>query len=455
MKFLMKKLIKKTSATALSILGILSTMPSALCTPGRENETSKNLNPVGHIDPFHAMIIGKYFNSVEDFKNLEMVNKKYRMTMVKYRLNPVEIDSKEVLKFFPSMETCRIENFKVQNFTYIFPKKGIKTLIYFPGSFNTDHFIGVLKLNGVITESKQWTESWEREVEVIGGDPLNGCRLTFVNKDDGKKIIFLFDPCLHGNLGHVDKDGRFSAQGTYLGETPQLFAYNAFLKKCGAMEAMIPVGKEFTIPNYVTSIGEKAFWWWKSLKKVTIPDSVVEIKNGAFAYCENLDNVVIPDSVTSIGNEAFQGCEHLKKITIPNSVTRIGKMAFAGCDELTEVIIPSHIKKIEYGAFNGCKNLTKVAIPDSVISIDSGAFSDCTNLREVTIPDSVKSIGSEAFQGCRNLRKIKIPTSVTNIGLLALYGCQFLRNIEFNGNVYKKRDNFIKAFNDYRASQER
>ena len=38
----MKKLVKKTAATALSMIGILSMMPSALCVPGGEDRGTQS-----------------------------------------------------------------------------------------------------------------------------------------------------------------------------------------------------------------------------------------------------------------------------------------------------------------------------------------------------------------------------------------------------------------------------
>jgi len=46
-------------------------------------------------------------------------------------------------------------------------------------------------------------------------------------------------------------------------------------------------------------------------------------------------SVTIPNGVTSIGDRAFRGCENLNSITIPASVTSIGKDAFYGCTSLT------------------------------------------------------------------------------------------------------------------------
>ena len=67
----------------------------------------------------------------------------------------------------------------------------------------------------------------------------------------------------------------------------------------------------------------------------TIPDSVTTIGERAFSNCDSLTSIVIPDSVTTIGNYAFRFCNSLTSILIPDSVTTIGKYAFYSCDSLT------------------------------------------------------------------------------------------------------------------------
>jgi hypothetical protein len=52
-----------------------------------------------------------------------------------------------------------------------------------------------------------------------------------------------------------------------------------------------------------------------------------------------LTSVTIPNSVTSIGDRAFEGCSELTSITIPNSVTSIGYFAFLECEGLTSVTV--------------------------------------------------------------------------------------------------------------------
>uniref|UniRef100_UPI004056BB06 protein kinase domain-containing protein n=1 Tax=Alistipes sp. TaxID=1872444 RepID=UPI004056BB06 len=125
-------------------------------------------------------------------------------------------------------------------------------------------------------------------------------------------------------------------------------------------------------------------------------------------YCYNLGlkSVTIPDSVTTIGDRAFSSCYNLTSVNIGNSVTTIGSYAFFGCRNLTSVTIPDSVTTIGGGAFFGCTSLTSITIGDSVTTIGKQAFRDCTGLTSITIPDSVMTIGEEIFLGCNGLKII-------------------------------------------------
>ena len=137
------------------------------------------------------------------------------------------------------------------------------------------------------------------------------------------------------------------------------------------------------IPASVTSIGDWAFAWCRSLKSVTIPDSVASIGVWGFESCISLTNVTLGNGVTSIGDAAFSGCCSLTNVVIPSGVTSIGSSTFSGCRGLTSVTIPNNVTSIGRLAFFDCKGLTSMTIPSSVINIEDGVFYGCTNLKEL------------------------------------------------------------------------
>ena len=181
----------------------------------------------------------------------------------------------------------------------------------------------------------------------------------------------------------------------------------------------------------LTIFGTGAMWDYSSspwdsnrsaIKNVVIEDGVTTIGDYAFQYCKSLTSVTIPDSVTSIGAHAFENCTSLTSVTIGDSVTSIGNYAFWECESLTAV----HISDIAawcnidfdgyyanplYYAHNLYINgtlVTTLTIPDSVTSIGNWEFYGCTKLTSVTIGDSVTSIGYYAFFGCTSLGEIVI-----------------------------------------------
>jgi len=245
--------------------------------------------------------------------------------------------------------------------------------------------------------------------------------------------------------------------------------------------------RSYTIPDTVTAITNKAFWYCTKLTDVIIPDSVTTIGLQAFCYCTSLTSATIGKGVISIGSGAFEDCRSLTNVTIPDSVTEIGSGAFLFCNSLTSVTIgkgvariygiafsgcpslagiwvdennpeyssdsygvlfnkdkttiiaapraiqsytiPDSVTTIGTGAFNGCANLKNITIPDSVTSIKRTVFSNCTGLEHVIIPDGVTTIESTVFSGCTGLKYVIIPDGVTTIGISAFSGCTGLERV--------------------------
>ena len=166
------------------------------------------------------------------------------------------------------------------------------------------------------------------------------------------------------------------------------FSYR--IRKCINLET-------FTIPSYITNIGENAFAECYRLKSITIPSRVTSIGNSAFSTCYNLKNVSLPGGVTTIGNSVFGSCYTLQSITIPSSTTSVGSSAFVNCNTLKSVFIPPALTTIATGLFSNCYSLNKVILPNSLTSIGNSAFKYCYALTSITVPSGVTTIEASTF----------------------------------------------------------
>ena len=233
----------------------------------------------------------------------------------------------------------------------------------------------------------------------------------------------------------VDKPVNYIANSTVKEEMIN-FNFSSTKTTCEITGIKYYTVKEIIIPDYVTSIGDKAFYYCDYLQSVTIGNGVRSIGDQAFDFCFYLQSVTIGNGVRSIGDYAFYRCERLTSVTIPDSVTSIGYDAFESCSRLSTVnwnatncgcagssSVPifnncSKLTTVNFGknvntipnyAFEGCSSLTSITIPDSVTSIEDWAFIHCSSLTSITIPDSVTSIGKGAFAGCSSLQEITMP----------------------------------------------
>jgi hypothetical protein len=77
----------------------------------------------------------------------------------------------------------------------------------------------------------------------------------------------------------------------------------------------------------------------------------------------------MPSSLVAIGERAFNYCTSLKKVTIPDNVTGIGNYAFAECSQLASAIVPSRFKgNSSVGTGNVFLNPLKESLRDTYAS---------------------------------------------------------------------------------------
>ena len=245
---------------------------------------------------------------------------------------------------------------------------------------------------------------------------------------------------------------------------------------------------EIAIPDYVTSIGERAFSNCDSLTSVTIGNSVTSIGSDAFSYCDSLTSITvsegntayksidgnlyskdgkiliqyaigkkdtsftIPVGVTSIGSYAFSGCTSLASVTIPNSVTSIGSYAFNNCYKLVEVIDLSSLKITAGSSSNGkvgyyAKEVHKGE--SKIVNYKDYLFYTYDGLNyllgyvgkdtALVLPESFKGENYEiyyyAFSERKDITSVTIPDSVTSIGNVAFYNCDGLTSVIIGNSV--------------------
>ena len=119
-----------------------------------------------------------------------------------------------------------------------------------------------------------------------------------------------------------------------------------------------------TIPNSVTSLGSGCFVSCERLESIEVEsgNTVYDSRENCNAIIETSSNTMIagcknttiPNSVTSLGNRCFFGCTGLTSVTIPNSVTSLGGSCFSGCTGLTSITIPNSVTSLGGGCFYNC-----------------------------------------------------------------------------------------------------
>ena len=273
------------------------------------------------------------------------------------------------------------------------------------------------------------------------------------------------------NKSEIKKISRQSAQ------------YKVDGRRRSFCKLLVVNSKEFTIPEGLIEIGDKAFSDYfcqfieGTLECIIVSREIQRISDKSFNDCPSLEVILvedgnedyshidgvlfnwdrtvlcrypegkcakneeysIPKNVETIRPFAFCHCGGIKSVVIPGSVTRIGEDAFSGCSSLTKIEVEDN--NSEYCSVDGAlfskdkkklvvypsgRVMKECTIPDSVTSIGAGAFSGCSSLSSIELPDSVTSIGASAFKDCSSLSSIKLPDSVTSIGASAFSGCSSL-----------------------------
>ena len=339
----------------------------------------------GKLTTLAVNIASCYFETIQDFINLELGCPSYRLNLDKFYYNPIPINENE-RKLFNNLETLHIFDRK-QN-TFENDAQIVRRVFW----YNVDY-----RLIENIFETNP--ESAKR----IFGDDFYLCNTENTSSNKIYKRIWM-------NLIYdrvENKDG--------IVEIPEnIYGIMLMSRRGGWSSAIL------------------------SIKKLIIPDSLKIIK-GIFGQAENLTSIeigkqwilhgdrlfdssspytlsplILPDQLKEINGKKYE-YKPLETFDIPSFITKLDDYCFDNCVYLKSIIIPESVKEIGNNCFSGCVNLTKISIPSSLTKMKNSCFSRCFNLVNLNIPTEWNIEKDIIYYNKEKTLSFEVPKSILNI----------------------------------------
>ena len=174
--------------------------------------------------------------------------------------------------------------------------------------------------------------------------------------------------------------------------------------------------EEVTIPDTVTTIGNRAFFRCTKLEKVNFSGAAQVVENEAF-YLSGLKNN--PENVDEYGNvyagnilvEVYEkeGISRVREGTVTAATSALGShfvnpnSSYGGpfilfeAEPVKELYFPSSLIYVCDYFTSENNTLEKVEFAESKLHIGEGAFEGAYSLASITLPDEIESVEEQAF----------------------------------------------------------
>lgn len=345
----------------------------------------------GDLDAYSAMIVSKYFATVKDFKNLEMVAEKFQGNMQKFLYNPVPLTSMKERDLFPNIQTY-----------HIYGGKGEALL----DKIKYDDDIKIVKNHNFYSYSD--FEKLDR--------PVTYSPVIFTRTDVEKKflksqqdltaiIAYLKDiqpEIAKGNNAAIDYD-ILQKYADEIGIIVTLKVIRSDLIK--TIEYLKDEGKADR--QIIRRIYQDALIGLSNdIITKEVYDAATHLSDGSEDFLDK-PLIELEFAVTTKGKITLSN----KNIILPMSISAVGPACFLFTD-LASISIPQRVKRIYPYAFWGCPDLKEITLYNTDIIIDNNALSSCDNLKTIYIPDNSDKIAFKNY--LLGITELNVADKITN-----------------------------------------
>ena len=358
------------------------------------------------LDNYTIFLAAKYFETIEDFINLEMAVKRFRGTLEKFHYNPISLKSK-TLKFFPNVETLHLYE-------------------------TSDKFLTGQRIQWYcVWYVESYFESFEKN-KSFPENSITWKRLSF-EMDDLKEM----KKREKEKQQKKDEENGFGRRyrNSYFSFDLQIpdgiveLGNKLFSKIKGKLYNEI---NKVIYPTSLTRLNDYAFenafrFIVQNINETTFPN-VKSLGKGCFKSFTD-DVIYLPPLVKEIPEECCENSRWLRKIVFPTNVELLKKSCFDNCSKLNSIILPSTVTKLESQCFRGCSCITKIQFSENLVSIGNQCFTGCLSIQQLTLPSTLTFIGNGCFEVCKSLQNIVLPESINCIGFNCFNQCDSLTSI--------------------------
>ena len=190
---------------------------------------------------------------------------------------------------------------------------------------------------------------------------------------------------------------------------------------------------EFHFSNYIRLGDNNIYCHYANIYKLEIGNNAA-LERDSFCGCHGLETVTVPNTVTSIPSKCFYYCDSLRAFVFPRSVTTVDDYNLYQCAAVKMVSIPSTLR--QSGTYF-CSNIAveRIRMGDSITNIKSYSSINLTVLKHAHVSQSATALAISFMLGNGLLKNIRFPASVSSTGAHLCGECTSIGDAYFDSHT--------------------